>query len=166
MNTCMRVYTNDDVYGVELCGAVKNIVALAAGISTGMGFGDNAKAALVTRGMAEIKRLGMALGCKERTFSGLAGIGDLVVTATSQHSRNNRCGYYIGQGMPVEEAVKRVGMVVEGINALSAAKELSQRCGVEMPITKAVYNIVFNGSDPRQAVIDLMNRDKRSETEL
>ena len=166
MNTCMRVYTNDDVYGVELCGAVKNIVALAAGISTGMGFGDNAKAALITRGMAEIKRLGMALGCKERTFSGLAGIGDLVVTATSQHSRNNRCGYFIGQGMSVEEAVRQVGMVVEGINALPAARELAQRCGVEMPITKAVYNIVFNGSDPRQAVIDLMNRDKRSETEL
>ncbi len=166
MNTCMRVYTNDDVYGVELCGAVKNIVALAAGISTGMGFGDNAKAALVTRGMAEIKRLGMALGCSERTFYGLAGIGDLVVTATSQHSRNNRCGYLIGQGLSVEDAVKQVGMVVEGINALSAAKELAQRSGVEMPITNAVYGVVFQGADPRKAVIDLMNRDKRSETEL
>ena len=166
MNTCMRVYTNDDVYGVELCGAVKNIVALAAGISTGMGFGDNAKAALITRGMAEITRLGTTMGCNERTFPGLAGMGDLIVTATSQHSRNNRCGYFIGQGMSVEEAVRQVGMVVEGINALPAARALAQRCGVEMPITTAVYNIVFNGSDPRQAVIDLMNRDKRSETEL
>jgi len=166
MNTCMRVYTNDDVYGVELCGAVKNIVALAAGISTGMGYGDNAKAALITRGMAEIKRLGTALGCREQTFSGLAGIGDLVVTATSQHSRNNRCGYYIGQGLSVEEAVRKVGMVVEGINALSAAKELAGRCGVEMPITNAVYDIVFHGADPRQAVIDLMSRDKRAETDL
>ena len=165
MNTCMRVYTNDDVRGVELCGAMKNIVALAAGISTGLGYGDNAKAALVTRGMAEIKRLGLALGCREQTFSGLAGIGDLVVTATSQHSRNNRCGQLIGQGLSPEEAIRRVGMVVEGVNALQAARQLADRENVEMPITRGVYRIVFLGADARSEVLSLMTRDKRSEVE-
>lgn len=163
MNTCMRVYTNSDVRGVELCGAVKNIVALASGISTGLGYGDNAKAALVTRGMEEIKRLGMAMGCREQTFYGLAGIGDLVVTATSRHSRNNRCGELIGRGFSVPEAVQEVGMVVEGINALPAAMELSRRYRVEMPITQAVYSVVFENASPRDAVIALMARDKKSE---
>ena len=118
MNTCMRTYTNADVLGVELCGALKNIMALAAGISAGLGNGDNAKALLITRGMAEIVRLGLAMGCSEQTFYGLAGIGDLIVTATSMHSRNNRCGMLLGQGKSPEEAIREVGMVVEGINAL------------------------------------------------
>ena len=125
-NSCLRVYTNPDIEGVELCGAVKNIIALAAGISAGLGYGDNTKAALITRGMAEITRLGKAMGCYEQTFSGLAGIGDLVVTATSQHSRNNRCGVLIGQGIEPDEAVKQVGMVVEGINALPATIQLAK----------------------------------------
>lgn len=164
-DTCIRAYTNDDVLGVELCGAVKNVVAIAAGISAGLGYGDNGKAALVTRGMAEIKRLGVSLGCREQTFSGLAGIGDLVVTATSRHSRNNRCGFLIGQGMRAPEAVREVGMVVEGVNALAAVHTLAQRQGVDMPISQAVWEIVFNGADPRQAVLGLMRRDMRSEME-
>lgn len=163
MNTCLRVYTNSDVRGVELCGAVKNIVALASGISTGLGYGDNTKAALITRGMEEIKRLGMAMGCREQTFYGLAGIGDLVVTATSRHSRNNRCGELIGKGYSVPDAVREVGMVVEGINALDAAVELSRRYHVEMPITQAVYSVVYENASPRDAVARLMARDKRSE---
>ncbi len=117
MNTCMRTYTNTDVLGVELCGAMKNIEALAVGISSGLGNGDNARAALITRGIAEISRLGLKMGCAEYTFGGLAGIGDLIVTATSMHSRNNRCGILIGQGVPPQEAVRQVG-TVEGINAL------------------------------------------------
>ena len=163
MNTCLRVYTNPDVQGVELCGALKNIIALGAGIATGLGFGDNAKAALITRGMAEISRLGKAMHCTEQTFSGLAGIGDLIVTATSQHSRNNRCGMYIGQGMAVGEAVKKVGMVVEGIHALPAAMRLSRRYHVEMPIVSAVNDIVNGGVDPKEAAAALMNRDKTAE---
>ena len=123
----LRVYTNDDVRGVELCGALKNIIALASGIATGLGCGDNARAALITRGIAEISRLGMAMGCREQTFGGLAGIGDLIVTATSMHSRNNRCGILIGKGASPKEAIKSIGMVVEGINALSAAVSLAEK---------------------------------------
>lgn len=164
MNTCMRVYTNADIVGVELCGAVKNIIALAAGISTGLGYGDNAKAALITRGLAEITRLGRAMGCREQTFSGLAGLGDLIVTATSRHSRNNRCGFLIGQGLPPAEAVKQIGMVVEGINALSATLQLAARHDIEMPITEAVDQVVNHGRDPREAVIGLMERKKTSES--
>lgn len=164
MNTCMRVYTNADIEGVELCGAVKNIIALAAGISTGLGYGDNAKAALITRGLAEITRLGLAMGCREQTFSGLAGLGDLIVTATSRHSRNNRCGFLIGQGVPPAEAVKQIGMVVEGINALSATLQLAAGYGIEMPITEAVDQVINHGRDPRDAVIGLMERKKTSES--
>ena len=163
MNTCMRVYTNDDVLGVELCGAMKNIIALASGMCSGLGYGDNTRAALLTRGMAEITRLGMAMGCSQQTFSGLAGIGDLIVTATSMHSRNNRAGILIGQGKTPEEAVKEVGMVVEGINALPAAMELSARYGVEMPIIAAVNAIVKEGADPREKVLELMERPKKTE---
>ena len=162
-NTCMRVYTNADVLGVELCGAMKNIIALAAGISAGLGFGDNTKAAIITRGIAEISRLGIAMGCKEQTFAGLAGIGDLIVTATSMHSRNNRCGMLLGQGMAPAEAVKQVGMVVEGINALPAAMKLSQTYAVEMPIAEAVNAIVNRGADPRETVMRLMAREKKAE---
>lgn len=162
-NTCMRVYTNDDVLGVELCGAMKNIMALASGVALGLGYGDNTKAALITRGMAEITRLGIAMGCKMQTFAGLAGMGDLIVTATSIHSRNNRCGMLLGQGVPPQEAVKQVGMVVEGINALPAAMRLSQRYGVEMPLATAVNAVVNLGADPKDAVAKLMSRDQTSE---
>ena len=161
--TCMRVYTNGDVLGVELCGALKNVIALAAGVASGLGYGDNAKAALITRGMAEISRLGMAMGCAEQTFGGLAGIGDLIVTATSMHSRNNRCGMLIGQGVPVAEAVKQVGMVVEGINALPAAMALARKYRIEMPIVEAAYSVVFEGMPASQTVQLLMGRDKKPE---
>ena len=163
MNTCMRTYTNADVLGVELCGALKNIMALAAGISAGLGYGDNAKALLITRGMAEITRLGLAMGCSEQTFYGLAGIGDLIVTATSVHSRNNRCGMLLGQGMKPDEAIQAVGMVVEGINALPAAMQLAQRYGVEMPIVAGVNAVVSGAMSPAELGLSLMTRDKTSE---
>ena len=162
-NTCMRVYTNDDVLGVELCGAMKNIMALASGVALGLGYGDNTKAALITRGMAEITRLGMAMGCNPYTFYGLAGIGDLIVTATSVHSRNNRCGLLLGQGVAPEEAVKQVGMVVEGINALPAAMKLAEKYQVEMPLAAAVNAVVNEGADPKEAVAKLMARDQTTE---
>lgn len=162
-NTCMRVYTNDDVLGVELCGAMKNIMALGSGIALGLGYGDNTKAALITRGMAEIVRLGIAMGCKAGTFYGLAGIGDLIVTATSVHSRNNRCGMLLGQGVKPADAIKQVGMVVEGINALPAAMRLAQMYQVEMPIASAVNNVVNHGADARTEVMLLMARDQKSE---
>ena len=162
-NTCMRVYTNDDVLGVELCGAMKNIMALASGVALGLGYGDNTKAALITRGMAEITRLGTAMGCKPQTFYGLAGIGDLIVTATSIHSRNNRCGLLMGQGVAPADAIKQVGMVVEGINALPAAMRLAEKYNVEMPIAMAVNAVVNRGADPRQAVAKLMARDQTTE---
>ena len=160
---CMRVYTNDDVRGVELCGAVKNVIALASGVATGLGCGDNAKAALITRGIAEISRLGTAMGCREQTFGGLAGIGDLIVTATSMHSRNNRCGMLIGQGVPVEEAIKQVGMVVEGINALPAAISLAKKYDVEMPIVETVDAVVNGKVDVSMAIHTLMSRELKSE---
>ena len=162
-NDYLRTYTNTDVRGVELCGAMKNIIALAAGISDGIGYGDNAKAAIITRGMVEIARLGAALGCDRATFYGLAGVGDLIVTATSRHSRNNRAGFLLGKGYSAEEAVREVGMVVEGLNALPAAIGLSERCGVELPITFAVYEVVQGLVDPRTAVNRLMNRTYKTE---
>ena len=162
-NTCMRVYTNTDVIGVELCGAMKNIMALGAGIAVGLGYGDNTKAALITRGMAEITRLGTAMGCDSHTFYGLAGIGDLIVTATSIHSRNNRCGMLLGQGISPAEAIRQVGMVVEGIHALPAAMRLAEMYHVEMPIVAAV-NAVVNGKEkPADAVHRLMTRDQKAE---
>lgn len=162
MNTCMRTYTNTDVLGVELCGAMKNIEALAVGISSGLGNGDNARAALITRGIAEISRLGLKMGCAEYTFGGLAGIGDLIVTATSMHSRNNRCGILIGQGVPPQEAVRQVG-TVEGINALPAAMQLMERYQVEMPIAKAVNAVVKGEISAKDMALALMTRDKTSE---
>ena len=164
-NSCMRVYTNEDVLGVELCGAMKNVMALGSGIALGLGFGDNAKAALITRGMAEIVRLGRAMGCQEQTFYGLAGIGDLIVTATSMHSRNNRCGILLGQGVAPEEAVKKVGMVVEGIHALNAAMRMMEKYQVDMPIVKAVNAVVNCGADPRTEVLKLMEREQRPEND-
>ena len=163
MNTCMRVYTNADVKGVELCGALKNIMALSSGIIMGLGFGDNARAALITRGMAEIRRLGLKMDCAPETFSGLAGIGDLIVTATSMHSRNNRCGILIGQGRSPEEAVREIGMVVEGINSLAPAKQLMEKYHVSMPITSAVDSVIYGGKAPGDAVWDLMGREKKPE---
>ena len=163
MNTCMRVYTNSDILGVELSGAMKNVIALSCGIAAGLGVGDNGRAAIITRGMAEISRLGVAMGCREETFYGLAGIGDLIVTSTSVHSRNYRAGYYIGQGDSPEAAVKKVGMVVEGINALPAVLELSTQWNVELPITEMVDAIIKRGIDPKQALDTLMNRQKRPE---
>ena len=163
-STCMRAYANTDVKGVELSGALKNIIAIAAGANRGMGFGDNSTAMLITRGMAEITRMGMSMGCDKSTFMGLAGIGDLIVTATSRHSRNNRCGEMIGKGYTYEEAVREIGMVVEGYHALEAAVALSDKYGVEMPITRAVYDCVKLGKNPREAMIELMTRELKNET--
>ena len=165
INSCLRVYTNQDMLGVELCGAIKNIIAMACGISNGLGFGDNAKAALITRGIAEMTRLGKTMGCNEETFRGLSGIGDLVVTATSIHSRNYRCGYLIGQGMNVDLAIKQIGMVVEGINAIPATLQLAEQHNVEMPIVKMVGQIINEGLDPRKAAVDLMSRKEKSEND-
>ena len=162
-STCMRVYTNPDIKGVELSGAMKNVIALGVGISTGLGYGDNARAALITRGIAEIARLGVAMGCNLQTFAGLAGIGDLIVTATSMHSRNNRAGILIGKGESPEQAVKEVGMVVEGINALPAAMELAEKYHVEMPIAQTVNAIVKEGMSASDALRNLMSRDRKSE---
>lgn len=162
-NNILRVYTNTDVKGVEICGALKNIIALATGIATGLGYGDNIKAAIMTRGLAEIARIGSKLGCLPETFSGLAGMGDLIVTAMSRHSRNNRCGQLLGEGLPTEEAVKLVGMVVEGINAIPAAIAMSEKYDVDMPIIRAVDRVVNQGADPDVVITDLMERDSGTE---
>lgn len=165
MTNRFRVYTNRDVTGVELGGALKNIIALGAGISDGMGFGDNAKAALMTRGMTEIARLGTALGAEVLTFTGLTGVGDLIVTCTSMHSRNRRCGILIGEGMKPSEATKQVGMVVEGMYTTEAAYELAARHGIEMPITEQIYRVINETVDARDAVNTLMTREKKPEYE-
>ena len=162
-NSCMRVYTNTDVMGVEIAGALKNIIAIASGINRGMGFGDNSQAMLITRGVAEITRMGLAMGCKRRTFMGLAGIGDRIVTCTSRHSRNNRCGELIGKGKTYEEAKAEIGMVVEGYHALEAAMQLSRKLKVEMPITEAVYRVIKEGESVKSAMLFLMNRNIKSE---
>ena len=165
MTDSFRVYTSSDVVGVELGGALKNIIALGAGISDGIGFGDNAKAALMTRGNVEITRLGVKLGADVHTFAGLAGVGDLIVTCTSMHSRNRRCGIMIGEGMKPEDATKEVGMVVEGMFTAEAAYELAKREGVEMPITESIYAVINNKIDAKTAVTQLMTRDKKQEAE-
>jgi len=158
-----RVYTNPDLVGVEVGGALKNIIALAAGISDGLGYGDNAKAALITRGLAEIARLGCALGANPLTFSGLAGVGDLIVTCTSTHSRNWRAGHMLGQGKKLDEVLERMGMVVEGVRTTKAAYELAKELGVKMPITEVLYEVLFVGKDPKEAVDSLMARGKKQE---
>ncbi|MCH5185266.1 MAG: NAD(P)H-dependent glycerol-3-phosphate dehydrogenase [Oscillospiraceae bacterium] len=163
MNDVFRVYTSTDVTGVEMGGALKNIIALCAGISDGLGFGDNTKAALMTRGLAEITRLGVAMGARAETFSGLSGVGDLIVTCTSMHSRNRRAGILLGKGKSLEETLDEVHMVVEGVNAAKAAYALSKKYGVEMPITAEANKILFEGKSPRDAVMDLMTRDKKTE---
>ena len=163
MTDRFRVYTTEDVVGVELGGALKNVIALGAGISDGMGFGDNAKAALMTRGLAEISRLGITLGAKFETFAGLTGVGDLIVTCTSMHSRNRRCGILMGQGMDPEAAVKEVGMVVEGMYTAEAAYELAKIAGVEMPIADAIYQITKGNLKAVEAIELLMGRERKHE---
>lgn len=163
-NIALRIYINDDVVGSELGGSLKNIIALCAGICDGMGFGDNTKAALMTRGITEIARLGVKMGGKRDTFAGLSGIGDLIVTCTSMHSRNRRAGILIGQGVSPDEAVKQIG-TVEGYTCTKVAYELSQSVGVVMPITEQCYNVLFNGLDPKTALRNLMGRPKGHETE-
>ncbi len=159
----LRVYTSVDVRGIEVCGALKNVIALAVGISHGLGYGDNARAALITRGLAELTRLGEKLHCHPQTFSGLTGMGDLIVTCTSRHSRNNRCGELIGQGLSPAEAVREVGMVVEGLYALPAAVRLAEIWQVDMPIVSSVQAIVHDGVSPQQAVETLISRALCSE---
>jgi glycerol-3-phosphate dehydrogenase (NAD(P)+) len=163
MTNKFRVYTNEDLIGVEIGGAVKNIIALAAGISDGIGYGDNTKAALMTRGISEIARIGTRLGAKIETFAGLTGIGDLIVTCTSMHSRNRRAGILIGKGATLEEATKEIGMVVEGIKACKAFYELKEKVSISMPITDVLYKVLFQGKDPKYGVYELMTRDKKDE---
>ncbi|MEL7622366.1 MAG: NAD(P)H-dependent glycerol-3-phosphate dehydrogenase [Clostridiales bacterium] len=163
MSDRLRMYTSTDVVGVELGGALKNIIALGAGISDGLGFGDNTKAAMMTRGISEISRLGVALGAKEDTFYGLAGIGDLIVTCTSMHSRNRRCGIMIGEGLAPQEAMEKVGMVVEGVYTTEAAYALAKELGVSMPITEHIYEVIKGTMNARDGVVSLMTRSKKHE---
>ena len=165
MSPSFRVYTNPDLVGVELGGALKNIIALGSGISDGLGYGDNTKAALMTRGLLEISRLGIKMGARPLTFAGLAGIGDLIATCTSQHSRNRRAGMMLGEGKEHEEVLEEMKMVVEGIKTSHAAIRLAEIKEIEMPITKEVFRVIFEKKDPRQAVTDLMGRVKKNEME-
>jgi glycerol-3-phosphate dehydrogenase (NAD(P)+) len=163
INQNFRVYTNDDMIGVEICGALKNIIALGAGISDGLGYGDNAKAALITRGLAEITRLGVQMGAHPLTFTGLAGMGDLIATCTSVHSRNWRAGNSLGKGNSLEETLEQIGMAVEGIRTTEAAYLLTKQQNVTMPITEILYQVLFEDKNPKLAVDELMGRGKRSE---
>lgn len=165
MTPTFRVYTNPDVVGVEIGGALKNIIALGTGIADGLNFGDNSKAALMTRGLAEITRLGMAMGARPLTFAGLSGLGDLVVTCTSMHSRNRRAGIELGRGKKMAEIAVSTGMVVEGIRTTKAAYALARKYGVEMPITEQIYEILYEEKNPHEAVVDLMLRGKTHEAE-
>lgn len=158
-----RVYSSDDVVGVEICGAIKNVVAIAAGIVDGIGLGDNTKAALITRGLAEMSRLGVALGAQQQTFYGLAGLGDLFVTCTSQHSRNRFVGEEIGKGKSLSEILASMHAVAEGVPTTEAALDLASTVGVELPITQKVWDILHKGADAKQAISDLMLRPKRKE---
>lgn len=165
MAPMFRVYTSDDLLGVELGGALKNVIALAVGIADGLGYGDNTKAAIITRGLAEMSRLGVAMGARAITFSGLSGLGDLVATCNSRYSRNASAGRRIGQGATVDEVLRATPQVVEGIPACRAALGLAARYGVEMPITRAVAAVLFEGKRPKEAVAELMGRDPKSELE-
>jgi glycerol-3-phosphate dehydrogenase (NAD(P)+) len=165
MNPALRIYVNPDVVGVELGGAFKNVIALAAGICDGLGLGDNSKAALMTRGITEMARLGVALGGCAQTFAGLTGIGDLIVTCTSMHSRNRRAGILIGEGLAPQQAVERVGSTVEGYRTARAVYRLSREAGIEMPIVAECYRVLYEGKDPRRAVTELMQRQKKHELE-
>ena len=166
MSPVFRVYTTPDILGVELGGALKNVIALAAGTADGLGYGDNTKAALITRGITEIGRLGKKMGAQMETFYGLCGIGDLIVTCASKHSRNRKAGYLIGQGYTMEEAMKEVQMVVEGVYSARAARELAEKYEVEMPIITEVNRVLFEGKSAAEAVMDLMLRDKKVETPM
>ena len=161
-----RVYTNEDLIGVELGGALKNIIALGAGISDGLKFGDNAKAAMMTRGITEMTRLGMAIGARSETFAGLAGIGDLIVTCTSMHSRNRRCGILIGEGKSVADAVEEVGMVVEGLSTAEAANAIAEKMQIEMPITQCIYGMIQGSISAQDAVEILMGRKRKNEMHI
>lgn len=163
MNDYFRVYRNADIIGVELGAALKNIIAVGAGSLKGLGYGDNATAALVTRGLAEITRLGVALGADVETFMGLSGVGDLIVTSTSSHSRNWRAGKLIGEGHSIEAIQKEIGMVIEGLSTVIAAKELAEECGVDMPITNAIYQVVYEDADVEKTVLSLMRRQGKAE---
>ena len=163
MHETFRVYTSPDMLGMELGGSLKNVIALAAGIADGMGYGDNTKAALITRGIAEISRLGMAMGGAVESFMGLTGIGDLIVTCASVHSRNRKAGYLIGQGMSMQEAMDEVKMVVEGVYSTKAAVKLGKKYNVSLPIINKVNEVLFEGKDPREAVNELMLRDGKVE---
>lgn len=166
MSQVFRVYTSPDVLGIEVGAALKNVVALAAGIADGLGYGDNTKAALITRGMAEITRLGVKMGGKKETFYGLSGVGDLIVTCASMHSRNRRAGILLGKGYTLEEATAEVKMVVEGVNSAKAALQLSKKYGVDMPIVEQVNKILFENKNAAEAVNDLMIRDARIEIKV
>lgn len=158
-----RVYTSTDLIGAEIGGALKNVIALAAGCSDGLGFGDNTKAALITRGIAEITRLGVAMGAQERTFAGLSGIGDLIVTCTSRHSRNWRAGYLLANGKNLDEMLTEIGMVVEGVTTAKTAQQLAENHNVNMPIVEEINKIIFNNKPPKDAVADLMLRERTTE---
>ncbi len=162
-NNYIRVYTNSDIIGVELGGATKNIIALAAGILDGLGYGDNTKAALMTRGMHEITKLGLKLGANINTFYGLTGMGDLIVTCGSMHSRNRRCGILIGEGKSLDEALSSIGMVVEGVEATKIVHELIKELNIDMPLTEALYSTLFDNKVAKDVLIDLMSRDMKSE---
>ena len=163
MNETIRIYTSTDVKGVELGGALKNIIAFCAGIAASLGCGDNTFAALITRGLVEIRKLGVALGGEKDTFYGLSGLGDLMVTCLSEHSRNRRAGFLIGQGKSIEETKKEVGMTIESIDNIEVAHKLSQEKGVELPILNAVYDVLYNGLKPKEAVDILMTRARKDE---
>mgnify|MGYP003296670177 CR=1 FL=1 len=165
MSDVLRVYTSSDPVGAELGAALKNVIALCAGITDGLGCGDNTKAMLMTRGLTETARLGVALGARKETFTGLAGVGDLIVTCTSMHSRNRRAGILIGQGKDAQTAMKEVGAVVEGYYAAKSAYELGKRVGIDMPITEAAYKVLYENADVREAFGSLLNRDRRAESE-
>lgn len=165
MTENFRVYTNSDVLGVELGGALKNVIALATGISDGLGYGDNSKAALINRGIFEMASLGEAMGAKRNTFFGLSGIGDLIVTCTSLHSRNRKAGLLIGEGYNLKQAINKVGMVVEGVRTTNSAYDLCKKYDMELPITEQLYEVLQNNKDPREAVNDLMMRERKSEME-
>ncbi|MFR8505571.1 MAG: NAD(P)H-dependent glycerol-3-phosphate dehydrogenase [Peptoniphilus sp.] len=160
-----RIYTNPDLVGVEMGGALKNIIALAAGMNDGLAYGDNSKAALMTRGIYEMSKLGISLGANPHTFNGLSGIGDLIVTCTSMHSRNRRAGILIGEGKSMEEACKEVGQVVEGVKTVKSAYKLAKLKNIEMPITNALYKVLYEGYDPNRAVYELMTRENKDEIE-
>lgn len=163
MSEVFRVYTSPDIKGIELGGSLKNVIALAAGIADGLGYGDNTKAALITRGIAEIARLGVKMGGKIETFTGLTGIGDLIVTCASVHSRNRKAGYLIGQGRTMQEAMDEVKMVVEGVYSAKAAKQLAGQYQISMPIVEQVNQVLFEGKSPAEAVKELMLRDRKEE---